>query len=239
MLLDIVNKGTTDYGATIRIVDSDGHTPETAVEHNTSGIDLWYRRQGAAKVSLTEVALAALTTAHTDGGIEHIGDGYYRLDLPDAALASGANYVDVGGTVTGMIVQGGRIKLVDYPPRVNKRIAPAYILPMSRRVDGVVTANRRVRIQAGETPDVALDFEPMYGRVLVESVAEPSVDPTGELTATVASGAGGPKDTMAVISLEGGQVAGSSYAVTAVVTMETGELVYGTFYVDCVEAPSA
>jgi hypothetical protein len=99
-----VKKGTTDQSVIIRIVDSTTGLPETAVEHNTAGIDLWYRREGAAKVSITEVALAALTTAHTDGGIEHIGDGYYRLDLPDAAFATGANGLMVGGTVTGMVV---------------------------------------------------------------------------------------------------------------------------------------
>lgn len=106
-----VKAGTTDVSVVIRIVDSTDGTPETAVEHNTSGIALWYRREGAAQTAITEVALAALTTAHTDGGIEHIGDGYYRLDLPDAACASGVTGVMVGGTVTGMIVIGTYIEL--------------------------------------------------------------------------------------------------------------------------------
>ena len=112
-LHDIVTKDSTDRSVVLRIFDSADGTPETAVEHNTAGIDLWYRREGAAKTSITEAALAALTTAHTDGGIEHISDGNYRLDLPDAAFATGANYVDFGGTVTDMIVIGGRVRLVD------------------------------------------------------------------------------------------------------------------------------
>ncbi len=113
MLHDIVKKGSTNRSVTIKIIDSTDGTPETGVEHNTAGIDLWYRREGAAKTSITEAALASLTTAHTDGGIEHIGDGVYRLDLADAAFATGAEYVDFGGTVTGMIVIGGRVRLVD------------------------------------------------------------------------------------------------------------------------------
>lgn len=121
-LLDIVKKGSTDRSVTIRIIDSTDGTPETAVEHNTSGIDLWYRREGAAKVSITEAALSALTDAHSDGGIEHIGDGYYRLDLPNAAFLTGANHVDVGGTVTGMIVIGGRVRLVNYDPEDTVRL---------------------------------------------------------------------------------------------------------------------
>ncbi len=112
MLLDIITKGSTDRSVSLRIIDSTDGTPETGVVYNTSGIDLWYRREGAAKTSITEATLSALTDAHSDGGFLHVGDGVYRLDLPDAAFASGANYVDVGGTVTGMIVIGGRVKLV-------------------------------------------------------------------------------------------------------------------------------
>lgn len=113
MLLDIVRKGSVDRSVTIRIIDSTDGTPETGVVFNTAGIDLWYRREGGAVVSITEATLASLTAAHADGGFLHIGNGYYRLDLPDAAFASGANYADVGGTVTGMIVIGGRVRLLD------------------------------------------------------------------------------------------------------------------------------
>lgn len=109
-LLDIVSAGATDYSCTIRIVDSADGTPETGVVFNTAGIDLWYRRPGAAHTSITE-ATQTESGAHTDGGFVHISDGEYRLDLPDAAVASGADYVDVGGTVTDMVVIGGRIRI--------------------------------------------------------------------------------------------------------------------------------
>lgn len=111
-LLDVIAKGTTDYSVTIRIVDSTDGTPETGVVFNTSGIDLWYRRPGAAHTSITE-ATQTESGAHSDGGFVHISDGEYRLDLPDAAAASGVNYFDVGGTVTGMVVIGGRVRLTD------------------------------------------------------------------------------------------------------------------------------
>lgn len=114
MLHDVVTKGSTDRSVTVRIIDSTDGTPETGVVFNTSGIDLWYRREGAVRTAITEATLAALTTAHADGGFLHVSDGVYRLDLPDAAVATGANYCDFGGTVTGMVVIGGRIRLVDY-----------------------------------------------------------------------------------------------------------------------------
>jgi len=113
-----IKKGSTDQSTVIRIIDSTDGTPENAVEHNTAGIDLWYRREKETKTSITEAALASLDAAHNDGGIELIGDGYYRLDMPDAACAAGAgeNSVQFGGTVTGMIVIGNEHALVDYDP---------------------------------------------------------------------------------------------------------------------------
>lgn len=113
-----IKKGSTDQSTVIKIIDSTSGLPETAVEHDSPGIDLWWRREQETKTSITEAALAALDSAHSEGGIEHIGDGYYRLDLPDAAVAAGAgeNSVQIGGTVTGMIVIGNEHALVDYDP---------------------------------------------------------------------------------------------------------------------------
>jgi len=113
-----IKKGSTDQSTTIRIIDSTNFTPENSVEYDTAGIDLWFRREQETKTSITEAALASLDSAHADGGIELIGNGYYRLDLPDPAVAagSGENSVLIGGTITGMIVIGNEHALVDYDP---------------------------------------------------------------------------------------------------------------------------
>lgn len=108
--------GTTDVSVIIRIVDSTDGTPETGVVFNTSGIDIRYRRDGATDTAITEVTLTALNDAHSDGGFLHIGNGYYRVDLPDAACASGVNGVLVHGTVTGMVVIGCYVPLVSVNP---------------------------------------------------------------------------------------------------------------------------
>jgi hypothetical protein len=109
--------GSTDVSITLRVIDSVTGLPETGVDHATSGIDLKYRRTGSAAVDITEAALAALTTAHTDGGVEQIGAGYIRVDLPDAAVASGAAECLVYGNITDMVVIGALIQLEGY---VNK-----------------------------------------------------------------------------------------------------------------------
>jgi len=103
--------GTTSVSVVLRIVDSTDGTPETGVVFNTAGIDIQYRREGAASVAITEVTLAGLTTAWTSGGFLHIGNGYYRVDVPDAAFASGSEGVLIHGTVTGMVVIGVYVQL--------------------------------------------------------------------------------------------------------------------------------
>ena len=109
-----VTKGSINISVDVYIIDSTTGVPELGVLFNTAGIDLEYRRDLAAAVNITEVTLAALTTAHTDGGFLEIGHGYYRLDVPDAAFASGVKTVSVQGTVTGMIVLPQTIQLVAF-----------------------------------------------------------------------------------------------------------------------------
>lgn len=153
-----VKKGATDQSVVIRIVDATDGTPETGVAYNTSGIDLWYRREGATKTSITEASLSALNDAHTDGGILHIGDGYYRLDLPDAAVASGANGVVVGGAVTGMIVVGCYVHLVDYDPQDAVRMGlTALPNAAANATGGLMTAKRGGTAQAGASTTITLD----------------------------------------------------------------------------------
>jgi hypothetical protein len=109
--------GSTGVSVVLRIVDSTDGTPETGVVFNTAGIDLQYRREGAASTAITEVT-QTVSGAHTSGGFVHIGNGYYRLDLPDAAVAAGASGVLVHGTVTDMIVIGAYINLRNVPADV-------------------------------------------------------------------------------------------------------------------------
>ena len=113
-----IQKGSVDRSVDLYIIDSTDGTPEVGVLWNTAGIDLKYRRDLSAVVSITEATLATLTTAHTDGGFLEIGNGVYRLDLPDAAWATGADHVTIFGTVTGMIVLPVTVQLVDYDPEV-------------------------------------------------------------------------------------------------------------------------
>src|SRR3990167_3780153 len=117
-----VKGGTADQSTVIRIIDSTTFLPETGVTSATTGLDLKYRREGAVAVSITESDLSALTDAHSDGGMLHIGAGYYRIDLPDAAFTAGVTGVLVFGTVTDMIVIGDYHPIVAYDPADGVRL---------------------------------------------------------------------------------------------------------------------
>ena len=112
----LIKSASTSQSTVIRILDSTTFLPEEAVEHNSTGIALWYRREGATKTAITPAALATLDAAWTSGGIEHIGDGYYRLDVPDAAFAASATGVAIGGAFDDMIVIGSYHQLVAFDP---------------------------------------------------------------------------------------------------------------------------
>jgi hypothetical protein len=105
----VVTHGATDQSVEIYIVDADG-LPATGLAYNSSGIDLWYRRNGAAVTSITEATQTA-NGAHSDGGFVGLGNGVYRLDPPDAAFASGVSHVTFGGTLTGYTVYPVTVQL--------------------------------------------------------------------------------------------------------------------------------
>ncbi len=67
-----------------------------------------YLRQGGVRVAITPSDLAAVNSAYSSGGVKQIDatnqPGLYRLDLPEAALAAGADWVVVSVKVTGCLV---------------------------------------------------------------------------------------------------------------------------------------
>ncbi len=128
----IVTKGDTDVNIYIRIVDSALGTPETGVDHSTSGLDLEYIREGATATDLTESTLAAVDSTHSDGGIKHVGNGLYRVCVPDAAFATGVDSVIITGAVTDMVV----IPCVVQLSVLDLQTAPATVGDITDGVDG-------------------------------------------------------------------------------------------------------
>lgn len=103
-----IEPGTANVSISIYCRDADGDELTGKVAANFT---LTYHRPGAAAVAISLSNLAALTTAHTDGGIKEIGNGEYRLDVPDAAFAAGVTQVSIQGAVGGGYVLGYPIDL--------------------------------------------------------------------------------------------------------------------------------
>lgn len=86
--------GSTDKSISVFIQDSSVTTGAglTGLVYNSAGLTAYYTINNGSATQITLASLASATAAHTDGGfIARDGTnmpGIYRLDLPDAVLAS-------------------------------------------------------------------------------------------------------------------------------------------------------
>ena len=96
----ILDKDAVDQSIDVEILDSTSGTGEglAGLAYDTANLAGYYHRPGAAPVEIT-LATVAVDGAHTDGGFVELqatnAKGGYRLDLPDAAIATGVAFVTV------------------------------------------------------------------------------------------------------------------------------------------------
>lgn len=117
----MIQAGSTSQSVEILALDMDG-VPATGLTATSPGLALYYHRPGSAAVAITPVALSTVTDPWTAGGIIHRGQGVYRLDLPDAALATGAIRVTVSGLATGYVFRPETYALVAFNPQDAMRL---------------------------------------------------------------------------------------------------------------------
>jgi len=90
-----LKKALTDVTVYLFVQDSSKTTGEglTGLAYNTANLVASYVRPLGSRTAITLATLAAVTSAHTDGGFIEIDatnmPGVYRLDLPDAVCATG------------------------------------------------------------------------------------------------------------------------------------------------------
>ena len=92
----------TDVSIPFRLLS----TAAAAVTGKTAtNLTLSYWRQGGTRTAITASDLAAVNSAHSDGGVKEVDNtnmpGLYRLDLPDAAVSSGADWVCISVVCSG------------------------------------------------------------------------------------------------------------------------------------------
>lgn len=97
----IIKKGATSQSVYVEILDSTSTTGgrKTGLLFNTASLTAYYVRNGASAAAITLATLAAANSAWASGGFKEVDatnlPGVYRLDIPDAAVASGAESVVV------------------------------------------------------------------------------------------------------------------------------------------------
>lgn len=167
-----------------------------------------YISMGAnASTAATQSTAAATSSAAVQGKLpsnnaKMAGEGAIAKDLDDIEAGGG------GGTTQ---------------PRVNFDPSPGFALQVPSRADGSYKASGVIRLNAGDVGSVYvfLDMKLLFGaKDYVETVGTPVVS-GGSLIAT----AEGPRDTYAVVKLDGDATAGESRTVRVPVTMTSGTTV--------------
>jgi len=206
--------GATDQTVYVTFLDATTGAPTSGLLFNSSGIDLEYVRTASAAVDITEVTQTA-AGAHTDGGFVSVGHGRYRLDLPDAAVASGVPEVVIQGTITGYVMAPCTVAL---SPAVNT-VAIAGTAQTGRDVGASVllssgTGTGQVSLSSG-----AVLLQPTQTGVTIPTVTTvgtvtnlTNAPTSGDFTSTMKTSIGTAVAASAVASVTGnvgGNVTGS------------------------------
>lgn len=92
-----IKAGSTSVSITFQLRKSADNTAETGKV--AADCTAYYCRQGGVATAITLADLGSVNAAYSSGGMKEIDGtnmpGLYRLDVPNAAVASGADWVDV------------------------------------------------------------------------------------------------------------------------------------------------
>lgn len=127
--MKMLKKGVTSQSIDIWVEDSSSGVGAglTGLVFNSAGLVAYYHRPGSASVAITLVTLAAITTAWASGGFKEVDatnmPGWYRLDVPDAVIASGVDrcYIGLKGA-TNMKPVPIEIMLTTFDPQDGVRL---------------------------------------------------------------------------------------------------------------------
>ena len=117
-----VKVGSTSISLPVHLRATSTHVDATGKV--AADVTASYWRHGGLRTAITVSDLAAVDSAYASGGLKEVDatnmPGVYRFDLPDAALASGADWVVIALKVTGVITVVERIDLSTFAPIADK-----------------------------------------------------------------------------------------------------------------------
>lgn len=111
-----VKAGSVDVSHTIVLRKTTDSTETTGKA--ASDMTLSYLRQGGTRTGVAATDLAAVNSAHSDGGVKEVDStnmpGSYRVDWPDAAFAAAADWVQLTVKVSGSFVFNERLAIASH-----------------------------------------------------------------------------------------------------------------------------
>lgn len=126
-----IKAGSIDQTIYVVLVDSTTKARKTGLVYNSAGAKSYYTRTRSAAASITLATLAAATSAHADGGFKEVdatnAPGLYRLDIPDAVIASGVPKVYVQIEFTGVDPETIEIELTGQANGIPANDSSGYI----------------------------------------------------------------------------------------------------------------
>lgn len=153
-----IKKDSTSVTLQVFIQDSASTTGagKTGLVFNSAGLTAYYARPRAAAVAIT-LATQTVTGAFSSGGFVEIDatnmPGWYRLDLPDAALATGVSHVGVHlKGASGMAPLPLEIQLTNFDPDDGVRAGLTALPNAAAAANGglpTIDANNAVKVQSG------------------------------------------------------------------------------------------
>lgn len=110
--------GSTDVSVEVRAFTASTGLPKTDLAYNTATLAAKYQRGATGAATSITMATQTSTGAHSDGGFVHKNAGVYRFDIPDAAVAAGADFVTISlDGVTDVVLTVARIEITGANPR--------------------------------------------------------------------------------------------------------------------------
>lgn len=115
----LIKGGSTSRRVLLAVYSTTTGLPYTTAAYNDAGIAVKYQRAPNGTItSITPVTQTA-TGAWTSGGFVALADNIVRLDVPDAAFATGADSVLITASATAWVAVAVEVQLVGYDPRTD------------------------------------------------------------------------------------------------------------------------
>jgi len=185
---------------------------------NTDFASAYFRGAVGPLTAIVDSALFSLATTHTEGGFIEAGNGNYRFDLPDAAVASGVSEVLISMSATGAELTGGNV-LINLTG--NATLDATEVIPeLTHYCDGV-TSRSIISLNAGFAGTLAL--EPDIGDATISTVNSAAL--TGAASVTGTSLATDKSQRQALYTVAALSTTGTYTATVSVTTTDSQTLV--------------